>query len=1055
MVGPAGYSSLFGGPLDQRPDGDPPVPLQPGAQAAEWLTPGLIGRIGVTRAFVNRPSRRDQVEIVLADSDNGPYFAASSLGGSGKLWRLGGGVGDEEAGLAADMVTEVLRRLPAGRGKLGLIALTRGPERGGWTGVGVSQWRERLQGVAQAAGLAFEELTRPEAVVAAARGADFAAVLNPYGEWAPAPDEGGMPALVEAVGAYVQAGGSWFETGGYPFFYAMAPLRYLSHGSSYPAAFADFFHLDTDAGSASVYRVQPQTHEPWAGATDPSAIFVPGNLACGGDEQGGYCDRPFATHVTPGETWHAPTVRMTVGNTPEAGLQAYCAANAIRRRLDEKMRPEVLDRFRRSVLLYYAGSCAEKGKHLGRLPVPTQVHFADYLKGGFDKQYPDHLPPRESFGTAEEFRAFIRECQAAGHLVMPYTNGTWWCDHPKGPTFEREGTDPLLKTLRGELFREQYGANDGYTVCHWHPAVRAANAETLRQFTEEYPIDILFQDQCGARGWQYDLNPASPTPYAYTEGLLSAVAEDSRSVPLSTESGWDRVVNYESQLCGMSWGIVPTEGGPTWRTLMKHTIPPETWEVYPLAQHIAHDKAAMLYHDLGQFVTNREVLAWTLGLGFCMSYTAGAAGLENDTPREWLYWLDRLQKSVCARYVGEPVVAFAHDRGPNPTPAHDGVMRATYGPVTVAANLGPEARDGLPPYGFRAAAEGMTAGDAVDAEGRVASFVAEQKGEGADLWVYSPAEREVRVQLPPGVPEQLSPRLQTGESLEARREGDALTLRLPGRPGLDRVAPPPELAGRAPRDWPGERPAIGIIDLGPDLRPTWTTIQPGQWVAAFEASKLATEQGVPVKRLASIDELTAALAAGPTQWLAIVNPYGELFPVAGDWREALASVRKYVEHGGSWWEAAGYSLYLTVEREGAGWKTTPIGSSGMATLGLPAGGGEVDQPAEPLTVTARGAEVLGPELSARLGALSSAVNRGLPRGSDDPGHLALVAGARQDFIGAYRLGGWGYLWRIGGMNPNPNVALPVAVAAMEYAYDHPPLPVDGGGVSFLWHVEAR
>ena len=94
--------------------------------------------------------------------------------------------------------------------------------------------------------------------------------------------------------------------------------------------------------------------------------------------------------------------------------------------------------------------------------------------------------------------------------------------------------------------------------------MQAANRKTVRQFTDEYPVDVLFQDQCGARGWQYDTNPASPTPYAYTDGLVSMVAEDSRTKPLSTESGWDRVVNYESQLCGMTWSIVPTEGRPAW-----------------------------------------------------------------------------------------------------------------------------------------------------------------------------------------------------------------------------------------------------------------------------------------------------------------------------------------------------------------------------------------------------------------------------------------------------------------------------------------------------------
>ena len=68
------------------------------------------------------------------------------------------------------------------------------------------------------------------------------------------------------------------------------------------------------------------------------------------------------------------------------------------------------------------------------------------------------------------------------------------------------------------------------------------------------------------------------------------------------------------------------------------------------------------------------------------------------------------------------------------------------------------------------------------------------------------------------------------------------------------------------------------------------------------------------------------------------------------------------------------------------------------------------------------------------------MNRALVRGHDDPGHITLVTGQDQDFIGAYRLDGWGWLWRIGGFYPHPNVALPVAAAAMEYLYTHAPPP---------------
>jgi len=33
---------------------------------------------------------------------------------------------------------------------------------------------------------------------------------------------------------------------------------------------------------------------------------------------------------------------------------------------------------------------------------------------------------------------------------MPYTNPTWWCDHPRGPSFEQAGDAPLQRNLDGK-----------------------------------------------------------------------------------------------------------------------------------------------------------------------------------------------------------------------------------------------------------------------------------------------------------------------------------------------------------------------------------------------------------------------------------------------------------------------------------------------------------------------------------------------------------------------------------------------------------------------------
>ncbi len=758
VVGPSAYLRIYGVPLDQRADLDPPVPLNVTDAGRQWLG-DAANRIDGSRAVVNRPPGQSSALITLVGSPNGAWLSALGLG-RGKVWRIGGGTGPTEAPLVKEALTQVIRRL-AGQAdgqhrRIGVLSLDRGPEHGGWSAVGNGEWLRSLAGVGEVTPI------RSRAEMAdALRSGPFAAILNPYGEWCPTLPDATMNATADAIAAYVRNGGNWLETGGYPLFYALEPVRHYRYGGRYPAMFADFMHLDSDTGSASVYRVQPLNPTPWSAASDPSRMFVPGEIGCGSDEAGAYLDRSYAPLVAAGGQWQTPITRIAIGRTAERSIEEYCAANGIVRKPADKMKPALLDRLRRSVLLYCGGSAASVLSAIETLPRPILIHSADYLRGGFDKEYPDHLPPREAFGTLDDLKRIGARCRELGLLWMPYTNPTWWCDNPRGPTFRQAGEGALLRGLDGKPVYERYGPNDGWTITFWHPDVRRANRETVRQFTRDVPVDILFQDQCGARTWRYDTNAASPSGHAYIEGLLSMIAEDSRDVPLSTESGWDRVAQYESQLCGMTWALVPTEHAPEWRRLMRDTIPPHLWKVYPLAQRIAHDKAGMQHHDLGQFVTNDEALAWTLALGFGMSYRAHADALRPGTPAmEWLQWLDRLQKAVCAKYFGAGVRSFRHVRPDAETSGRDdGIVEAQYGSVTVAANLGPSPRSVrghlLAPYGFMAAGPGVRAArlNAVGTrrfDGSACAFVAAMRpsGNAADVWFYGPGGRTVACELP-------------------------------------------------------------------------------------------------------------------------------------------------------------------------------------------------------------------------------------------------------------------------------------------------------------------
>ena len=1069
-AGPKGYQLLYGGPLVYRPDQEPAVPLRVTEQGRTWLAASQVARLAAAKAIVNRPPQSGQADLVLVDSEHGPYFSASHLGGQGFLWRIGGAVRGEETQLSLEVVGATISRLVTTavrpRTKVGLLALKQGPLSGNWSDVSVADWRQRLAKAIDVGGekVQFVELTTPTEMLQAVAANDFLAILNPYGEGLPSRPQDPPETTVQAIGRYVRAGGNWFEVGGHPFHSQLVPVRFYQYGTTYPPAFADFLHGESSAGQAAVYGVQPRTWEPWQGAKDPQALFVPGRLGCGGDEHGGWCERSFGTHVAAGTTWQSPVVRLVAGRSAADELRTYCQVNGITRRLEDKMPADVLGRFKNSVLVYYAGNCQDKLAQLSRLPVPTQVHFADYLHGGFDKQYPDHLPPQPEFGTPEQFREFFEQGHRLGHLLMPYTNPTWWCDGPKGPTFAQHGDGPLLTKLDGKVAHEEYSHNEGYTVCHWHPAVQAANRRTVEQFSRDYPCDILFQDQCGARGWQYDTNPASPAVAAYTEGLLSMVAEDCRRKPLSTESGWDGVVNFESQLCGMSWSLVPTEGGPTWRRLLKSQYAPATWEIFPVAQYIAHDKTAMLHHDLGQFVTNRETLAWTLGLGFSLSYRIPASALTQDGPRQWLLWLDRLQKSVCARYVGQPLSDFSHMRGAAPAVDDDGLLRARYDDLQVVANLSPRPRTlqqtQLAPWGFAATAPGLVAANLQTLGGHDfgdegVSFVTQGDATRAEVWVYARPGERVAVLTPAALPEPVALYLDATTPVQTVGNGRVWQFALPALAGAERCSPPPELAGKAPRDWP-RKPAVAVLDLE-GLTPVWTRIRVDDWVHALEQSRLVSRDGLTVRRVTSAEELAGLLAAGPTDCWAVINPYGERFPVTGkgQWRAMLDSIREYVNHGGCWWETAGYTFHEAAWRQQGAWRFEPVGPSGLAHLHLPLESGDVEQPAEPLQVTREGQAWLDQALAASVAKAASPVNRGLARGHLDPGHVTLVAGREADWLGGYRLDGWGWLWRIGGFWPNPDVALPVSIAALEHLATHPPEPVKVGGTRRLWSGALR
>ncbi|MBS1371947.1 MAG: hypothetical protein HPZ91_18530 [Lentisphaeria bacterium] len=771
---------LFGGPFRNLGDKHRPRAMTAGADAPEYLEPGEIAKLRTLRLSPTRPFAEGQAEIALLTDGDNVVAGGSRFGGTGAFIRWGVFRPDSAGNrtimeLTAAMIRKLFRekRFDGKRTKVALLSLNGEAI----ARPAISEWKKELRKAVPE----IELITGPGTLKKALLSPETAAIVNPYSEHGIAVSGKTMPETMALLKRYVRSGGCWFETGGYSFYYELSPAAYLTSGlQSSPGSLADFFHLGLAGKEAALYAVQPITWKPFAASGDPDAVFLPSFFELGGEPQGGFLDRSFAVYAEPGKPFRTPVSRLRFHTGALESLQCFAADNRISRKLSEKAAPELIEKTRNSVLFHPKRFSNERGirETLPLLPSPVIIHISSYLKGGFDKEYPDHLPPNRWWGTMEGFRSLIAEISERGMLFMPYTNNTWWCDHPRGPAFLAAGEAPLQRGLGGRPFHEQYANNDGWSICMWHPAVRAANEKLVRQFTRELPADILFQDQTGVRGGvsvtaksvsrTWDRNPASPAPHAVVEGFLSQMRSDSEKIPLATEEGWWGLIDGEFMFCGFSGGLCRFM---EWMGDFRDHWPRHTWNLFPMIQALAHEKAFLGHHDLAADVDTPERVSWTLALGYGMTSRANP---RDPAERQWLFWLDRLQKSVCARYAGGGVSAFRHEWGKD---GETGVIRAVYGPVAVVANLGgaplQEGRYTVAPGGFLASGGGVTAGEllACGGEKHPASFVAEKE----KVWLYGAPGTEAAFPLS-AAPSAIRC---GGKPVEFRFDGGTAVVKLP------------------------------------------------------------------------------------------------------------------------------------------------------------------------------------------------------------------------------------------------------------------------------------
>lgn len=622
------------------------------------------------------------------------------------------------------MLTEAV--VASNRPKVGFISMKCGPEWGVHTKnrVGCRLWvYEKLKSEAAE----IVDIGNYAELMKALASDEYRFIFNAFADLLPMTSADDVAPTVAALKAYETRGGRWVSSAPVDSIAARVPGGYYSYSFLYPNLAMDFCQLNTTDGECvAVFGVRPRPrHRPWQ--CPRQFHFVPGELGVGGCGSGGYVDRSFKAYVRKGESFEAPAVRFAFVPSLDKGLAAYAKANDIGKPMSEKASARLIATLKQApVVTMYGTRAARCAKVANFLPTPAVIHLTSYLRGGFDKEYPDHLPSNEAqFGTDSEHAALIKSLHERGHLYMPYVNPTWWCDHPRGPTFQAAGEAPLLVRLDGTHNREVY-KNDGWTTCFWHPAVIAANRRIVSQFTKDFPADILFQDQCGGRRFHYDLNPAAPSPTAYTEGLLSQVEEDAARVPLGTENGWDKVIDEELCVFGMCWATIPRRTDfrerRDYNMLAKELISPETWEIEPLVLRLMHDKCFFYCHDLSGHVFCDRLVAWDLALGYNLSYDASIGKYDGlGRPLAWDRYVSALQKHVVSHIAGEPLGKFRHDRSPlfgegrdALSRLDDGLVVATWGQTRCVVNLGDVPRRvakdiELAPYGYIVTGPGFRA----------------------------------------------------------------------------------------------------------------------------------------------------------------------------------------------------------------------------------------------------------------------------------------------------------------------------------------------------------
>jgi hypothetical protein len=443
-------------------------------------------------------------------------------------------------------------------------------------------------------------------------------------------------------------------------------------------AFIDYLALDYAGGRIAWYSV------------NPTGKIAPVQLGFRDDEknQPGTCYalHNFQTWIRDGTAFSTPVVRFQIGEDPAATIADYRQANGIdkypslQEKLGDRMSTIAAAPLVKMGMRDMHRTLAESATYLGIIRAPAILHPVSYWPVGFDRDYPDFLPPDPTLGTTADFRTFVEAAHARGLMVMPYTNPTWWDDQSPTAKSVPDLSVFAVLTADGKPLIEHYGPNQGFVASPSAPAVQQRLAALMKQWRDDVPVDFVLQDQIGSRSWLRDFNPAAPDPQCYSDAWFEFTRKYAGQ-RLMTEDGWDRIAATETGFTGSlltgttAWNPQEVRWGEHSRG--NAAFGAGNWEPYPLGDWLFHDKVLFYHHDLSHppMDAGPEVLTWNAAFGVMAGYLWPELHLPYP---DWPAIAAAFQPAILSRSAGKLLEEYRE--------ISDSVSAFRYGDLIVIAN---------------------------------------------------------------------------------------------------------------------------------------------------------------------------------------------------------------------------------------------------------------------------------------------------------------------------------------------------------------------------------